>query len=216
MVGFLASLRRPACPCRNSAVVLLTEDCAKAEAETYLGRGANKVLTWGEAPLRLPGVLEDLLQVAPRLPIELPVRVMPVAEGRGESVGCRTVNISSSGMLLRVTEAYQPGTILVFEMGLPGAARTMDRLAAACETPFSRGRARESRAPHLGEAGAFRRGGRHVRRPARRRQGAADDISAARERIAVPSGHVFCRRSPDEPSVCRCCRGKLVAKGIEP
>ena len=121
MVGFLASLRRPACPCRNSAVVLLTEDCAKAEAETYLGRGANKVLTWGEAPLRLPGVLEDLLQVAPRLPIELPVRVMPVAEGRGESVGCRTVNISSSGMLLRVTEAYQPGTILVLEMGLPGS-----------------------------------------------------------------------------------------------
>jgi len=79
MVGFLASLRRPACPCRNSAVVLLTEDCAKAEAETYLGRGANKVLTWGRrrfgclAFLRIfsklpPGSLSSCLSASCRSP----------------------------------------------------------------------------------------------------------------------------------------------------
>ncbi|MGD1148722.1 MAG: PilZ domain-containing protein [Thermoanaerobaculaceae bacterium] len=121
MAGFLASLRRAACPCRTSAVVLLTDDSRKAEAETYLGRGANRVLAWEEAPLRLPDVLEGLFKAAPRVPIELPVRVMPVEEGSGASVACRTVNISSSGMLLRVQEGYRPGTVLVFEMVLPGS-----------------------------------------------------------------------------------------------
>ena len=121
MAGFLASLRRLACPCRNSAIVLLTDERRKTEAETYLGRGANRVLTWTDAPLRLLDVLEDIFKAAPRMPVELAVRVMPVAEGGAAAVACRTVNISSSGMLLRVHEGYRPGTVLVFEMALPGS-----------------------------------------------------------------------------------------------
>lgn len=121
MAGFLASLRRLACPCRNSAIVLLTDERRKTEAETYLGRGANRVLTWTDASLRLPDVLEDIFKAAPRMPIELAVRVMPVAGDRAAPVACRTVNISSSGMLLRLHEGYRPGTVLVFEMALPGS-----------------------------------------------------------------------------------------------
>lgn len=122
VAGFLACLRRPTCPCRNSAVVLVSEDRYRTECETYLGRGANRVLTWAEAPLRLPDVLEDLFKAAPRVPVELPVRLMPVSEGPARSVACRTVNVSSSGMLLRLSEAYRPGTVVVFEMALPGSA----------------------------------------------------------------------------------------------
>ena len=121
MAGFLASLRRPACLCRDSAIVLVTDVRHGAEAETYMGRGANRVLTWENAPLRLPDVFQDLFTAAPRVQVELPVRVMPVVEGRAESVPCSTVNISTSGMLLRVKEAFHPGTVLVFEMALPGA-----------------------------------------------------------------------------------------------
>ncbi len=122
VAGFLACLRRPTCPCRSSAVVLITDDRHREEGETYLGRGANRVLTWSETPLHLPDVLEDLFKAAPRVPVELPVRLMPVAEGPVHSIACRTVNVSSSGMLLRLSEAYRPGTIVVFEMGLPGSA----------------------------------------------------------------------------------------------
>ncbi|MBZ5588836.1 MAG: PilZ domain-containing protein [Acidobacteriia bacterium] len=121
VAGFLACLRRPTCPCRNSAIVLITDDRYRAEGETYLGRGANRVLTWDEAPLRLPDVLEDLFKAAPRVLVELSVRVMPVNEGPVGSVACRTVNVSSSGMLLRLAEGYRPGTVLVFEMVLPGS-----------------------------------------------------------------------------------------------
>ncbi len=122
MAGFLASLRRPACPCRDAAVVLVTDPRHRPEAETYLGRGANRVLLWEDATLRLQEVFEDLFTKAPRVRVELPVRVMPVVEGRAESVPCSTVNISSSGMLLKVKEPFHPGTVLVFEMVLPGAS----------------------------------------------------------------------------------------------
>jgi hypothetical protein len=142
VAGFLACLRRPTCPCRDSAVVLLTDDRYRAEGETYLGRGANRVLTWSEAPLRLPDTLEDLFKAAPRVPVELPVRLAQVSEGPLRTVACRTVNISSSGMLLRLSEGYRPGTVVVFEMSLPnshmpvcGHARVVRRTSVRRE-PF--------------------------------------------------------------------------------
>ena len=122
MAGFLATLRRPPCPCRRAAIVLVTEARHRAEAETYLGRGANRVVTWDEAELLLPHILEDLFKAAPRVPAELSVRVKPVAESPAPSVACRTVNISTSGMLLELREGYRPGTVLVFEMVLPGVS----------------------------------------------------------------------------------------------
>jgi hypothetical protein len=120
MANFLAALRRPSCPCHCAAIVLLTDTRYRTEAETYLGRGANRVLTWDEAELRLSHLLEDLLKVAPRVAAELSVRVKPVADQPAPSVACRTVNISASGMLLKTREGYRPGTVLVFEMLLPG------------------------------------------------------------------------------------------------
>jgi len=99
---------------------LVTETRHRSEAETYVGRGANRVVTWDEAPLRLPHILEDLFKAAPRVQAELSVRVKPVVEGPVPSVACRTVNISTTGMLLELHEGYRPGTVLVFEMLLPG------------------------------------------------------------------------------------------------
>ena len=74
---------------------------------------------WTQASLAT--VFEDLFKAAPRVPAELPVRLMEVSEGSARSVACRTVNVSSSGMLLRVSEAYRPGAVVVFEMALPGS-----------------------------------------------------------------------------------------------
>ena len=122
MAGFLATLRRPSCPSHRAAIVLVAEATHRAEAETYLGRGANRVVSWDETELRLPDILEELFKAAPRVAAELSVRVKPVAGGPAPSVACRTVNISASGMLLELREGYRPGTVLVFEMLLPGAS----------------------------------------------------------------------------------------------
>ncbi len=119
--GFLAGLRKPSCPCRSSAVVLLTDERHRAEAATYLGRGANRVVTWDEAGFALPGLLEGILNAAPRVALETSVRIKPVGEKAAGSVPGRTVNVSTSGMLLRVRQGFQPGTLVVFELQLPGS-----------------------------------------------------------------------------------------------
>ncbi len=135
MAGFLSTLRRPSCPCRRAAIVLLTEARRRREAETYLGRGANRVVTWDEASLRLPHILEELFKAAPRVQAELSVRVKPVVEGPVPSVACRTVNISTSGMLLELHEGYRPGTVLVVEMLLPGVPLTVHGHARGVRAP---------------------------------------------------------------------------------
>jgi hypothetical protein len=120
MATFLGALRRPECPCRNSSVVLLTPDGFRAEAEMYVGRGANRVVRWHEAELRLADVLDGLFHAAPRVALTIPGRVRAVTEGPARPVTCRTVNISTTGMLLDVPHTFRPGTLLSFELTLPG------------------------------------------------------------------------------------------------
>jgi hypothetical protein len=143
MSTFLAALRKPECPCRNSSVVLVAHERYRAEAEMYLGRGANRVVTWEEVELRLPEVLDRLFSTAPRLPLVIPSRIQEVAERPAKGVNCRTVNISTTGMLLDVSHSFRPGTVLAFELMLPGShepirgrARVVRRTAEPSE-PFS-------------------------------------------------------------------------------
>jgi hypothetical protein len=58
-------------------------------------------------------------------------------------MACRTVNISTSGMLLDVSHSFRPGTLLSFELTLPGLhqplrgrARVVRRTAQPIE-PFA-------------------------------------------------------------------------------
>jgi hypothetical protein len=121
MSSFLAALRKPECPCRSSSVVLIAHERYRAEAEMYLGRGANRVVAWEEVELRLPEVLDRLFATAPRLPLTIPSRIQEVADRPVKRLDCRTVNISATGMLLDVPHAFRPGTVLAFELMLPGS-----------------------------------------------------------------------------------------------
>jgi hypothetical protein len=143
MSAFLAALRRPECPCRSSSVVLVVHERYCTEAGMYVGRGANRVVTWEEVELRLAEVLDRLFSAAPRLPLTIPSRVQVVADRPAKQVNCRTVNISTTGMLLDVSRRFRPGTVLAFELMLPGShetirgrARVVRRTAEPSE-PFS-------------------------------------------------------------------------------
>jgi hypothetical protein len=143
MSSFLAALRKPDCPCRSSSVVLVAHERYRAEAEMYLGRGANRVVSWEEVELRLPEVLDRLFSTAPRLPLTIPSRIQEVADRPAKRLDCRTVNISTTGMLLDVPNTFRPGTVLAFELILPGShepirgrARVVRRTAEPTE-PFS-------------------------------------------------------------------------------
>jgi hypothetical protein len=143
MSTFLAALRKPDCPCRSSSVVLVVHERFRAEAGMYLGRGANRVVSWEEVELRLPEVLDRLFSTAPRLPLTIPSRIQEVADRPAQRLDCRTVNISTTGMLLDVPNSFRPGTVLAFELILPGShepirgrARVVRRTAEPTE-PFS-------------------------------------------------------------------------------
>lgn len=143
MSTFLAALRKPDCPCRTSSVVLVAHERYRSEAEMYAGRGANRVVTWEEVELRLAEVLDRLFSSAPRLPLTIPSRIQVVADRPAKRVDCRTVNISTTGMLLDIPHAFRPGTVLAFELLLPGShepirgrARVVRRTAEPSE-PFS-------------------------------------------------------------------------------
>jgi hypothetical protein len=120
LATFLGALRRPQCPCHSSSVVLVAGAGFRAEAEMYIGRGANRVVGWEEVELRLAAVLDALFHAAPRVFLNAPSRIQIVSGGSPGRVACRTVNISSTGMLLDVPQSLRPGTLLSFELMLPG------------------------------------------------------------------------------------------------
>jgi CheY-like chemotaxis protein len=119
MTEFLAALRRRGSPNQRAAVVLLTPHRARLGAEVHLGRGVNRVVDVEHIDLLLGDVLTRLFQIAPRLPMIVPSRIDVDARGFPRRIFCQTVNVSTSGMLVRVPHTVQPGTELGFGLFLP-------------------------------------------------------------------------------------------------
>jgi hypothetical protein len=113
-------LRRESSSCKNSAVVLVAPDEAITEAESHVGRGANRVLAASSPPSALQHVLPVIIEVAPRVPLRALARLEVPSELGTTRVLCQTVNVSSSGMLVRIDEPYPVGTEIGFELTVPG------------------------------------------------------------------------------------------------
>jgi CheY-like chemotaxis protein len=122
---FLRAVRGPESACRTSPLVLVTPEKSRRDAEVYLGRGATRVLALEEAPEALPDVLQPLFLVAPRTTLNVPSRIEVLGQPFPRRVFCETVNLSSTGMLLRVPHSVPPATELRFELFLPGFAKPL-------------------------------------------------------------------------------------------
>ena len=117
---FLDAIRGGESPCRRAAVVLLAPTALQAEAEAFVGRGVNRVLTLENQVEQLPHVLLRLLEVSPRYQVRAVSRVS-VQGGMGTRLAlCQTENISQSGMLIRADPGLPIGTQVSFELALPG------------------------------------------------------------------------------------------------
>ncbi|MGE5235408.1 MAG: PilZ domain-containing protein [Acidobacteriota bacterium] len=117
---FLRTVRAPDSPCRRAGLVLVTPETTRQAAEAWVGRGANRVLALEDLDARLPEVLGPLLRVGPRVPLRAAVRLEVVGRDL-RRVFCESVNVSESGMLLRVPFSLPPGTELRFELFAAGA-----------------------------------------------------------------------------------------------
>jgi len=134
IAAFLSAVRKPSSPCRSSGIVLVAPQEQCADAKGFVSHGANRVVALEELGAGLRAALEQVVGVASRVPAKIPVRLEILAAGFARRVFCQSINLSSSGMLLRLHHSYPIGTELSFEMLIPAEAAPL------------RGRARVARA----------------------------------------------------------------------
>jgi len=137
---FLHDVREPDSACRTSPLVLVTPERQRRDAESYLGRGATRVLALEQVQQALADVLDPLFRVAPRAALRVPIRVEVLGQAFPRRVFCETVNVSTTGMLLRVPHTLPSATELRFELFIPGLsaplrgeARVVRRTEQRCE-----------------------------------------------------------------------------------
>ena len=121
----LDAVRRPSSPSRSCALVLVTPGVTMGEAERFLGRGANRVVPLEEIEPRLGEALDRLSRVAPRARVVVPSRLEVRIGGVAKRLFAQTVNLSASGVLLRVPHRLSFGDSLAFELFLAGLARPL-------------------------------------------------------------------------------------------
>lgn len=124
--GTLAALRDTASPARTLPILLLAETADIVAAGELVGVGATRVLEVGRAPHLLHLLLAEVVNVAPRVAVRTEVRLGPPAPFHGtfpafaaRPVVARTVNLSSSGMLVETARRDPPGSVIPFELDVP-------------------------------------------------------------------------------------------------
>ena len=117
---WLAKLRGDAMASRKAAVLLLVAPGHGDEALALLEQGANRVAASDDPPERVQALVSELLGVAPRVSLRAASRLSVQLERGTAQVLCQTENISATGMLIRTDQQYPVGTLLSFELTLPG------------------------------------------------------------------------------------------------
>ena len=126
LLGTLVEVvRERSVACRCAGLLVLAEPGSAAEVQPLLGRGVNRVLSADTPAETLLHAAAGLLAVAPRLVVRLPVILEQGSGERRRRVVTETLNVSSSGLLLRGAREFAVGTRLRFEFELPGPAPTI-------------------------------------------------------------------------------------------
>jgi len=120
MSVFLDAVRRRGSAWQSAALLIVTGQGLRADAEVYVGRGASRVVDIEDAGLVLSGLLERLLETAPRVAVKVPGRIEVRNDSYVRRVLCQTWNLSVTGALLRGPHTYPPATEIGFELFMPG------------------------------------------------------------------------------------------------
>jgi hypothetical protein len=120
LARFLSSVRSASGLSRDCGLVLLVAAGSEERARQLVGHGVNRVVPLDAPRRELAQVVVELLQVAPRVPLRLPTRILLKDKDRRSASFCQTVNLSTSGMLVAGFAIYPVGALLDFELTLPG------------------------------------------------------------------------------------------------
>jgi len=122
MRRFVGCIRASGSASVRSGIVLLSDAQHLDAAETFVGIGVgiNRAISWDDLEKNLRPTIDELAAVAPRVLLRAPTRVVLQLEQRPLRTFCQTENVSQSGMLLRGFGHYPPGTVIEFEISIPG------------------------------------------------------------------------------------------------
>ena len=127
--AFLQRVRSESSPCLRSPLLLLASPTDLEEAESFVGKGANRVLGLETGVEDIQGAVSQLLNVAPRKAARFIARLEIKLGGAKDMILCQTENISESGMLLKTDRRYDKGTRIHFEFALPDDQRPIVGIA---------------------------------------------------------------------------------------
>lgn len=121
----LAEIRAEHSANRGAGVLLLSDEDALGRAVSLIDRGANRVVsaTWADA--HIWRAVADLLVVAPRIDLRVPVMVDVELAREGIPDVCRSVNVSRTGIRLESASPYQLGCSIQVGLALPGNGRVI-------------------------------------------------------------------------------------------
>jgi len=120
---FLKVMRADGSPCRGIGILVVAPPDHMDEALSHLHRGANRVVRGDADSREMAAAVGALTGVADRLPLRTIVQLnVRLGEAR-RRVMCQTENLSLSGLLIRGSRSYPPGTRFDFEFSVPGLPR---------------------------------------------------------------------------------------------
>jgi Tfp pilus assembly protein PilZ len=137
--AFLARVRASGSPSRHTPLILLAPGEKAAEAATWIGRGANRVVALESTDEVLQREISELLAVAPRAALREMLRLeLRLADQGSHStlVLCQTENVSATGMLVRTDRRFDIGSELGFELTLSGDPRSVKGRARVVRHTF--------------------------------------------------------------------------------
>jgi len=107
-------------PSSRCILIVLAPPDRLGDLQPYGGRGVNALLSRNASPEELEAEILRLTRAAPRLETRHMVRLKARAPRTPSPLICQTDNISTSGMFLSTAVKVPIGTIIDFELDLPG------------------------------------------------------------------------------------------------
>ena len=126
--GFLDAVRSEGSPCRSAPLVLLAAE-RMIEAESFIGHGANRVVSLEDSEASIQLGVSSLLNVAPRKSARFVARLEVKLGGAKDMMMCETENISETGILVVTDRRYEVGTKINIELVVGGDPRPIVAVA---------------------------------------------------------------------------------------
>jgi CheY-like chemotaxis protein len=117
----LPAIRGVKMPCARCILMVLVPQAQLEEHRSFLGKGVSALLSDTISPAELEAEIARQTQVSPRVDARVMVRLKARVRDQQSSSLCQTDNVSLSGMFLNMSRKPPVGSMLAFELMIPGS-----------------------------------------------------------------------------------------------